>query len=65
MVGEMIRKKGLFNVAKKLNISPQRLNNWIRRKSYPTLYIRALSEILEIDTNELLKLIEKELTCDQ
>ena len=61
-IEKRIRDKGIFKVAKELNVSPQRVSNWIRRKSYPVRYIRPLSKILKIKTEKFLEELETEFT---
>jgi len=55
MIGEKIRQKGLYKVANELGVKPQRVSNWISRKSYPKEFLIPLSQILNIPLEELLK----------
>ena len=57
-IEKKIRDKGIFKVAKELNVSPQRVTNWIRRKSYPLQFIRPLSKILNMKIEEFLEELE-------
>ena len=57
-IEKKIRDKGIFKVAKELNVSPQRVTNWIRRKSYPLQFIRPLSKILNMKIEEFLGELE-------
>ena len=60
-IRELIKKKGgLTKISKEIGVKPQRLNNWIARKSYPTKFIKKLAKALNITVEELLDLIEKE-----
>ena len=60
-IRELIKKKGgLTKISKEVGVKPQRLNNWIARKSYPTKFIKKLAKALNITVEELLDLIEKE-----
>ena len=58
-IEKRIRDKGMCDIARKLNVTPQRISNWIRRKSYPVKYIRPLSKILEINIDNFLKELEE------
>jgi len=60
MIEKRLKEIGVFNVAKKINVSPQRVSNWIRRKSYPIEYIKPLSKILNMKVEEFLKEYIKE-----
>ena len=60
LIEELIKQKGLFKTAEKIGVTPQRLRNWITRKSYPTLYIKPLALALNLTVEELLEMIEKE-----
>ena len=57
---ELIKEKGLRKTARELYISPALLNYYIKTSKFPPHLLRRLAEILEIDINELLKIIEKE-----
>ena len=58
---QLVKKKGgLTKISKEVGVKPQRLNNWIARKSYPTKFIKKLAKALNITVEELLDLIEKE-----
>ncbi len=59
MIESRIKEIGLFKVARYLGVTPQRLSNWIRRKSYPASHLKKLSEILKIEPDMLLEEIEK------
>jgi len=60
MIEKRIKDIGVFNVARELNVTPQRVSNWIRRKSYPIPYIRPLSKILKIRVEDFLRELETE-----
>ena len=60
MLENKIKQIGLFKTAKALNITPQRLHNWIRRKSYPVNFIRPLAKVLNMSVEDLLKEVEKD-----
>ena len=59
-IEKRIRDEGIFKVARELKVSPQRVSNWIRRKSYPLKFIRPLSKILKMKTEDFLKELETE-----
>ncbi len=45
-------------LANYLKVKPQRVNNWLLRKTIPPYFIRAVAEYIGISTEELLKIIE-------
>lgn len=59
MLAKKIREKGITNVAKELGITPQRVNNWVFRGSFPVHYIRGLARVLEISVTDVLADIEE------
>jgi energy-converting hydrogenase A subunit M len=61
MIEEKIREKGLFNVAKELGVKPQRVSNWIRRKSYPKEFFKPLAKALDMNLEDFVdEVVRKE-----
>jgi len=55
MIEEKIRQKGIYRIANELGVKPQRVSNWISRKSYPKEFLIPLAQVLDMSLEELLK----------
>jgi transcriptional regulator with XRE-family HTH domain len=60
MIEEKIKKKGLFKISNELGVKPQRVSNWMRRKSYPKKFLKPLAKVLNMEIEKLIDEVVKE-----